>query len=112
MTAGRLAKAREVRTGDTITNDYARKRWMTVDYPTWDRFTNPEGQTFDRIRFTGTDRCGQHVELGYGMPPDGRVYVVADAPFDGDTYKALTGPDDEGDPWDDWLDDEWTGEAQ
>ena len=44
------------------------------------------------------------------MRPDGRVYIVEDAPFDGNTFGALTGPD-EGDPWDGWLDAEWTGEA-
>lgn len=83
MTA-RETTADQVRTGDTITNDYARERWLFVDYPTWDRFTNPEGQTLDRIRFTGVDRWGKRVELGYGMTPKGRVYIVEDAPLKAD----------------------------
>lgn len=90
----RKATARDVRTGDTITNDWARINFhdltLTVDYPTWERFTNPEGWTGDVIRFTGTDSRGRHVENGWGLRPDHRVYIIEEAPHDGDTFGELS----------------------
>lgn len=77
MNGFRTAQARDVRTGDVITNDYAdRGLTLTVDYPTWERFTNPEGQTSDVIRFTGVDSWGRRHDKGWGQSPDGRVYIA------------------------------------
>jgi hypothetical protein len=89
----RKAEARDVRTGDVITNVWADRtgRTLTVDYPSWEKFTNPEGWTGDVIRFTGTDNHGRHVEKGYGSRPDGRVYIVEEAPRRGESFGALTG---------------------
>lgn len=105
----RKAEARDVRTGDVITNDYAAAQGitLTVDYPTWEKFTNPEGWTGDIIRFTGTDNRGQYRERAMGAKPGDRVYVVREAPRDGDTFGALSewiDPDYEV-PEDAWLDD-------
>lgn len=108
MTA-RKTTAREVRTGDTIQTAWSPQgEALTVDYPTLDRFTNPEGATFDRIRFTGTDSLGRHVELGWGVNADSLVCVVEEAPRDGDSFGALSewiDPNYEV-PNDAWLDNE------
>ncbi|MGX6604801.1 hypothetical protein ACWKSP_22135 [Micromonosporaceae bacterium Da 78-11] len=81
--------AAEVRTGDVITTPWAPNRTLTVDYPTRERFTSPEGVTSDVVRFTGMDSFGQHVEKGWGQSADGRVYIVEAAPRDGNTFGAL-----------------------
>lgn len=87
----REAKARDVRTGDVITNVLAARRGitLTVDYVTWETFTNPEGWTGDVIRFTGTDNRAQYREKTMGVKPGDRVYIVEEAPHDGDTFGEL-----------------------
>lgn len=106
MTA-RQTTAREIRTGDVIQTAWSPfELALTVEYLTLDRFTNPEGATFDRVRFTGTDSLGRRVEHGWGVKADERVYVVEEAPRDGDTFGALSewiDPDYEV-PADAWLD--------
>lgn len=81
MTEPRKTTARQVRTGDEIFTDWSPPGvTLIVDYPTLDRFTNPEGSTFDRIRFTGETQTGQRVEHGWAVKADSRVYVVEEAP--------------------------------
>lgn len=83
----REAKARDVRTGDVITIPWSRDGvTLTVHYPTWEKFTNPEGWTGDVIRFTGVDSLGRRVEKGWGQSPDGLVYIVDSNPFDRHTF--------------------------
>lgn len=75
--------AEQVRTGQIITNDYARPRTFEVAWPVRQRFTNPEGATMDVVRFTGW-KLGhdggrlEWTEASGGMLPGGRVYVVDD----------------------------------
>lgn len=105
----RKAEARDVRTGDVITNAWADRtgRTLTVDYPSWEKFRNPEGEILDVIRFTGTDNRGEYREKTMGAKPGDRVYIVEEAPHDGDTFGALSewiDPDYDV-PEDAWLDD-------
>lgn len=103
----RKATAREVRTGDVITTDYARPIMLTVDYPTWEKFRSPEGWAGDVIRFTGVDNHGQRREKTMGCRPGDRVYILTEAPRDGDTFGALSEwiDPDYVVPEDAWLDD-------
>lgn len=75
--------AGQVRTGHAITNDWAAPRLLEVAYPIRERFTNSEGRILETVRFSGwvldhDGGRGTWVEAGWGLPIDGRVYVVDD----------------------------------
>lgn len=93
MTA-RKTTAREVRTGDIIQTTWSRihdrNLTLTVEYPTYDRFDSPGVGVIDRVRFTGVDNYGKRRENIMGCGPNDRVYVVSEAPRDGDTFGALS----------------------
>ena len=110
----REARARELRTGDTFTTPWSpRGRTFTVDYPIWETHVDADGGTRPVIWFAGTYESGRRTERGAGQDPDGRVYILAEAPRDGDTFGALgEWVDADSDvSWDDWLDAEWCGET-
>ena len=83
----RITRADQVRTGETIITHFAhatRGKPITVGIVHRERFTNPDGETLDVIRYTGVTDQGQCVDRSYGSRPDDRVYVLQEAPFKAD----------------------------
>jgi hypothetical protein len=97
VTGWRKARAHQVRTGDIIATAWSpRHLTLTVDYPTWEHFTSPEGVTNTVIRFTGTDSSGTHVDKGWGVRHSEWVFIAGTVlAFDIDTFGlVLTAADD------------------
>jgi hypothetical protein len=89
--------AEHIRTGHIITTDYARAQGMALEvaYPITDTFTNPEGATMRRYRFSGWEvhpsgALGRWREAAFGVSDTSRVYVLDDRREGvGYTYQAL-----------------------